>query len=120
MLHGTGQGGEGEAERGSELITQKVFIKSFCKSRFTQKSGNSSFIITSMKDKLTDMRGNWLLPNDVMDTLCEIRMGGRAGGRRGAAAAHACYSSLTECIYQLALESQLPRKIINLLSFFTN
>jgi len=37
-----------------DFISQKVFIKSFCKSQFPQKSVNVSFIIT----KLTDLCGN--------------------------------------------------------------
>ena len=41
------------------LISQIVFVKSFLKSQFPHKSVNSSFIITNMKNKLTDLRGNF-------------------------------------------------------------
>ena len=37
------------------LISQRVFIKSFCKRQFPHKSGNLSFIITTIKNKLTDL-----------------------------------------------------------------
>jgi len=40
------------------LISQKVFIKSFCRSQFSHKSGNFSFIITYTKDVLTDLCGS--------------------------------------------------------------
>ena len=40
------------------LISQKVFIKSFCKRSFPQKSVNLSFIITNVENKLTDLCGN--------------------------------------------------------------
>jgi len=40
------------------LISQKVFIKSFGKSQFPHKSVNLSCIITNIKDQLTDLRGN--------------------------------------------------------------
>ena len=46
---------------GGKLISHKVFIKSFRKSPFTHKSVNLSFIIIHMKNKLTDLCGNWLL-----------------------------------------------------------
>ena len=40
------------------LVSQKVFIQSFCKRQFPHKSVNSSFIITSINDKLTNLCGN--------------------------------------------------------------
>jgi len=40
------------------FISQKVFIKSFGKSQFTHKSVNLSFIITNIKNKLTDSCGH--------------------------------------------------------------
>ena len=40
------------------IISQKVFIKSFGKSQFPHKSANVSFIITNIKNKLTDLCGN--------------------------------------------------------------
>ena len=33
-----------------------------------------SFIIPYMKDKLTDLCGNWLLPKDIIKTLYEMRL----------------------------------------------
>ena len=41
-----------------DLISQKVFIKSFCKSQFPHKSVNLFFISVMIKDKLTDLCGN--------------------------------------------------------------
>jgi len=38
-----------------DLISQKVFIKSFFKSQFPHKSVNLFFILVTMKDKLTDL-----------------------------------------------------------------
>jgi hypothetical protein len=38
-----------------------VFRKSFCKSSFPHKFVNLSFIVTGIKNKLTDLCGNWLL-----------------------------------------------------------
>ena len=35
------------------VISQKVFIKLFCKSRFPHKSVNLSFLVTVIKKKLT-------------------------------------------------------------------
>ena len=43
---------------GVEFISQKRSLKSFCKSQFLHKSVNLSFIITSVKNKLTDFGGN--------------------------------------------------------------
>ena len=37
------------------LISQKVLIKLFCKSRFPHKSVNLSFLVTNIKNKLTDL-----------------------------------------------------------------
>jgi len=55
----------------SWLISQKVFIKFFCKSQFPHKSVNISFIITNMKNEFTNLCRNALLQNDV-NTFCEI------------------------------------------------
>ena len=43
---------------GCGLISQNVLIKLFSKSQFPHKSVNLSFIITSMKNKFTDLCGN--------------------------------------------------------------
>ena len=40
------------------LISQKEFIKAFCKSGSPHKSVNLSFIVTNIKNKLTDLCGN--------------------------------------------------------------
>jgi len=50
------------------LISHKVFVKSFCKSQFPHKFVNF-FILVIMKDKVTDLCGNKLLQNDF-ETLC--------------------------------------------------
>ena len=43
------------------LVFQKVFIKLFCTSQFPDQSVNVSFIITNMKNKLTNFVGVDLL-----------------------------------------------------------
>ena len=53
-------------------LTESVYEVIF-KSPFPHKSVNSSFIITNMNNQLTDLCGNWLLPNNVMNTLRERR-----------------------------------------------
>ena len=52
-------------------ISHKVFIKSSCKSQLPQISVNSSFIITNMRNQLTDLCGNWLLQNNFVSAFCE-------------------------------------------------
>jgi len=42
-------------ETNASLISQKVFLKSFCKSQFPHKSVNLFFILVIVKDKLTDL-----------------------------------------------------------------
>ena len=71
---------------------EKVFIKSFWKSQFPHKSVNSliksfckrqfphtffnvSFLWVMIKDKLTDLCGNWHLQNNCINTFCGIRLG---------------------------------------------
>ena len=69
MHSATGGAGEGEGAAGGEaagakgtprpgLISQKVFIKSFRKSQFPDKSINLFFMLVMMKDKLTNVCGN--------------------------------------------------------------
>ena len=41
-----------------ESISQKVFIKLLCKSQFPHKSGNLSFITTTIQSELADLCGN--------------------------------------------------------------
>ena len=41
-----------------KFISPKVFTKSLCKSQFPQKSVNLFFIITNIKNKLTNLCGN--------------------------------------------------------------
>ena len=50
-----------------------MFQKSFGKSQFPHKFVNSFFILVIIKDKLTDLWGNWLLQNNCIHTLYEIR-----------------------------------------------
>ena len=54
------------------LVSQKVFMKMFCKSQFPHKSVNVSCIITNIKNEFTDLCGKWPLQNDFISTLCEI------------------------------------------------
>ena len=42
----------------TDLIPQRVFVKSFCRSQLPHKSVNLSFTITDLKNKLTDLVGN--------------------------------------------------------------
>ena len=53
------------------FISQKVLIKSCCRSQFPHKFVNFYFILSMMKDKLTDLCGNQLLQDDFVGTLCE-------------------------------------------------
>ena len=46
------------AERCEGFISQKVFLKSFCKSQLPYKSVNSFFLEGMVKDKLTDFGGS--------------------------------------------------------------
>ena len=55
-----------------DFISQTAFRKSFCKSQFPHKSVNLFFIVTDMKNKLTDFCGNWLVQNDISKTFCEM------------------------------------------------
>ena len=54
--------------------SQKVFTKLFCKSRFPHKFVNLFFISATIEDKLTNLCGDWLLQNDFVNILCEIRL----------------------------------------------
>ena len=60
------------ASRGAALISPKVFIKLFCKSPFPHKSVNLFYLLVIIKANLTDLCGDRLLQNDVINTLCEI------------------------------------------------
>ena len=51
---------------------QKVFTTSFCKCQFPHKFVNLSFIITNINNKLTDLCGNYLLENDLINAFCEM------------------------------------------------
>ena len=52
----------------AQLYLTKLFLKSFCRSQLPHKSVNLSFTVTYVKNKLTDLYGNWLLPNDFKNT----------------------------------------------------
>ena len=67
----------GGEESGDDLISQTVFMKSFRENKYF----NIFFMF--IKDDLTHLCGNWLLPHDFINTLCEIRT-------RGASALGAC------------------------------
>ena len=62
-----------------ELISQKVFMKSFCRSQLPHKSVNLSFTITDTKNQLTDLYGNRRLQDDFQNTLREIKPARRQG-----------------------------------------
>ena len=55
-----------------KLISQKVFIKLFCKSRFPYKFVSLLFVLVMVKDMLTNLWVGRLLPNDLRKTLCKI------------------------------------------------
>ena len=55
------------------IISQKVFLKSFCRGELPYKFVNVSFLITDIKNKLTDLCGNCLLQNDFNKTLCAMK-----------------------------------------------
>jgi len=55
------------------LISQEVFMKTFSKSQFPHKSDNLSFVITNLKNTMTDLCGNCLFQNDFSNTVYEIR-----------------------------------------------
>jgi len=59
---------------GDNLISQRVFSKSFCKRQFPHKFVNLFFVlvIVKIKDQSTILCGNRLLQNDFMNTFCEI------------------------------------------------
>ena len=52
----------------SHLISQKVLIKSLYKSQSPYEFVNLFFIQAMLKDKLTDLCGDWLSQNDLTDT----------------------------------------------------
>ena len=54
-------------------ISHTEFLKVVFRSQPPPKSVNLSFTITSIKNKLTDVWGSWLLQNDLRNTLCEIK-----------------------------------------------
>ena len=60
-------------EGGWDVISQRLFIKSFCKSSFPHKFVNKFFILVIMKDTMRNKCGNWLLQNNLINTFCEMR-----------------------------------------------
>ena len=71
----------------SEMISLKVFLKSFCRSKFPHKFVDIFFRLKMIKDKLTDVWGSRLLPNDFTNILCEIRVAFSNRWRKGSAGA---------------------------------
>ena len=43
---------------GTYLVSHNIFFKSFCRSQLLHKSVNLSFIITNIKNRLTDLWGS--------------------------------------------------------------
>ena len=64
-----------------DFVSQKVFTKSFSNSQFPHKSVNLFFILVTIKDKSTDLGGDWLLRNNFTNTFCERRSEGDAMAR---------------------------------------
>ena len=51
------------------------FSDSFCKSQLPHRSVNLFFVITHVRNELTNLCGNRLWQNDFINTLCEIKTG---------------------------------------------
>ena len=60
------------------LSSQRLFIKWLLKSEFPQKFVNLSFIITGMKNTLTDLCENHFLQDNFINTFCEINSDAKA------------------------------------------
>ena len=56
-----------------------LLFKSFCTSQFPHKSANLAFMITNIKNKLTNLCGNRLLQNNFTNSFCEIRLDSQPG-----------------------------------------
>ena len=61
LLHGT-------------FISHTVFLKSFRKSQFPQKSVDLFFILVIAKDRLPDLWVSRLLQNNFMNSFCEMNV----------------------------------------------
>ena len=61
---------------GIQLISHRVFLKSFCRSQLPHKFVDVSSAITDMENNMTDFCGNGLSQNDFENTLCEIKKAG--------------------------------------------
>ena len=71
----TGTPARGKFQRIRQKIDRtEIFVKSFGKSQFPHKAVNLSFIIANLKNILTDLCGNRLFQNNVINTFCEINM----------------------------------------------
>ena len=55
------------------FISQKMLIELFCKRQFPQKIVKLFLILVVIKDKSTDLCGNWPLQNNFLNILCEIK-----------------------------------------------
>jgi hypothetical protein len=64
--------GEGVCVRERDYLTQSVFKVVWQKS-FWHKIVNLSFISVIVEDMLTVLRGSWLLQNNYVKTMCDIR-----------------------------------------------
>jgi len=60
--------------RGWALFSQKVFLKSFCRSHPPHKSVRLTFTITNITNKFTNLCENRLLQNDLKNIVCEINL----------------------------------------------
>ena len=54
------------------FVSHKVFKKSFFRTQFPYKYVYVSFIVTNIKNKLTDVCGNGLFQDNFINTFCEI------------------------------------------------
>ena len=79
--------------RDPNLISQKVFIKSFQNIQWLHKSVHLFFTITNITKRLTDFCGNGLLQIDSKNTLCEIQS--RAATRQRRKQIHECHLKLS-------------------------
>ena len=58
-----------------DRISQKVFIKSFCRSQLLHKSVNVSFTRTNIKKKVDRFVWELTFAETTLNTLCEMRPG---------------------------------------------
>jgi len=84
-----------------------VFTKSFLISQFSHKSVNVSFVITYMKNRLTNLCGDRLLHSDFVKTFCET------SSQRKICPREEGHKFILEhiCVFKNNLETSKPRNL---------